>query len=337
MDDTYDIFATPLYSWIPCDPDVSQVRQIYKNKELNRLLENEENEKLETARFHHAEETGQDLMAPVNPDFEGQGTLPARETAPKTDDLEAMRERWKNSRVKVDEIVETFQRRHPEQMARAGDVPLFNIAQMNEEPQEYKLIPVQSILTPPTPMMMQAIMPTTDTTSENTLLSTYSFNSDTIKNEEGEVIIDRQLDEEIKKFIQEEGLMTVYKDKDTEDEPVVLKSDIKLEKFKDLEGDLRKLQENMRRLMVEEGLSEEEARARNRIQLDEPKYIEKVLDPDDVVPIPKKIEKHVKIEDQMSKLIRLKDKGFSNEQIRKIMSGDAQEEDFEGPLAKSGR
>jgi len=114
IDDTYDIFVAPLYSWLPCDPDITGVRQKFKNSRLNELLENEENDKLEAAQFHHVKETHGDLNAPVTDkeDFEGKGTMGMNEV----EKQELMKEKFKESaeaksiRDRVQEVVEEFQK-----------------------------------------------------------------------------------------------------------------------------------------------------------------------------------------------------------------------------------
>ena len=302
MDDTYDIFVAPLYSWLPCDPDITGVRQKFKDTRLNELLENEENDKQEAAQFHHAKETHGDLSAPMNTDFEGKGSM-----MPPKDEKEQqvlMKEKFKESasaismRERVNEVFDEFQKKHPAEIT-------FN----------------------PAPIMGCPVLFKEDEVDNQEALIT-SFNSD----QETEFVIDRKLDEDIKRFIREEGLKNVYENnsvEETDATKIVLKSDVKIEQFKDFNKDLQKLEETIKRLMVEEGLTEEEARAHNRIQIAEPPVLpDKEVDPEDVVPIPKKIEKHVKIEDQMTTLTRLKEAGLTNEQIRRIMSGDASEEDF---------
>jgi hypothetical protein len=54
MDDTYDILPTPLYNWIPCDPDLSKVKQIHTDERLNTLLEEDDSQREEALGFHSA-------------------------------------------------------------------------------------------------------------------------------------------------------------------------------------------------------------------------------------------------------------------------------------------
>ncbi len=76
FDDTYDILPVPMYKWIPCDPDTSQIRQIYKNKQLNNILETEENQKEESLGYHQSKITGHDLDEPLNCNYAGHGSNP---------------------------------------------------------------------------------------------------------------------------------------------------------------------------------------------------------------------------------------------------------------------
>jgi hypothetical protein len=76
LDDTYDILPIPMYKWVPCDPDTSQIRQIYKNKQLNTILEAEENQKEESLGYHQSKITGYDLDEPLNPNYAGNGSNP---------------------------------------------------------------------------------------------------------------------------------------------------------------------------------------------------------------------------------------------------------------------
>lgn len=52
IDDTYDIVPMPLYKWVPCDPDLSNIKTKYKDKQLNDLVEQTEKQKEETLSFH---------------------------------------------------------------------------------------------------------------------------------------------------------------------------------------------------------------------------------------------------------------------------------------------
>jgi len=52
IDDTYDMVPLPLYKWVPCDPDLSLIRNEFKNVNLNNLLEADEKQKEETLSFH---------------------------------------------------------------------------------------------------------------------------------------------------------------------------------------------------------------------------------------------------------------------------------------------
>jgi nitrogenase subunit NifH len=65
-----------MYKWVPCDPDISQIRQIYKNKQLNTILEAEENQKEESLGYHQSKITGHDLEEPLNPNYVGRGSNP---------------------------------------------------------------------------------------------------------------------------------------------------------------------------------------------------------------------------------------------------------------------
>jgi hypothetical protein len=76
FDDTYNLIPTPLYKWIPCDPDISQIKVIYKNKQLNKMLEADENQKEESMNFHQKVLNGDDLEEPINPNYEGNGSNP---------------------------------------------------------------------------------------------------------------------------------------------------------------------------------------------------------------------------------------------------------------------
>ena len=73
IDPTYDIITAPLYQWIPCDPDISKLRQKHQNEKLNELLETEENEKLEALQLHQAVKSRRNMDEPVNGDYQGKG------------------------------------------------------------------------------------------------------------------------------------------------------------------------------------------------------------------------------------------------------------------------
>lgn len=53
VDDTYDFIPMPLYKWVPCDPNVKQLKYIYKNNQLNRLLTENEKQKEKAMSYHH--------------------------------------------------------------------------------------------------------------------------------------------------------------------------------------------------------------------------------------------------------------------------------------------
>ncbi len=78
MDNTFDILPAPLYCWLPCDPDIDQVKQVYTNERLNELTEGTQNEAQEALRFHSVVKTHQEevLNQPFNPNFKGQGVEP---------------------------------------------------------------------------------------------------------------------------------------------------------------------------------------------------------------------------------------------------------------------
>lgn len=54
FDDTYDIVPTEMYGWVPCDPDLRNIKQIHTHDELNEMVvaHEEENEK---SMKHHGE------------------------------------------------------------------------------------------------------------------------------------------------------------------------------------------------------------------------------------------------------------------------------------------
>ena len=52
VDDTYDIVPMPLYKWVPCDPDLTSIRQEYKDRNLNNLIDAAEKQEQETLSFH---------------------------------------------------------------------------------------------------------------------------------------------------------------------------------------------------------------------------------------------------------------------------------------------
>ena len=79
VDDTFDIIPSPMYRWIPCDPDTEKVRNIYKDKRLNELLETDEHQKVEASAMHRATQNHSDLNNPINNNNSGQGIIPATE------------------------------------------------------------------------------------------------------------------------------------------------------------------------------------------------------------------------------------------------------------------
>jgi hypothetical protein len=52
VDDTYDIVPMPLYKWVPCDPDLSTIKGVFKEKALNNLIEANQKQHEETLSFH---------------------------------------------------------------------------------------------------------------------------------------------------------------------------------------------------------------------------------------------------------------------------------------------
>lgn len=52
IDDTYDLVPVSLYKWVPCDPDLTLIRNEFKNSNLNNLIEASEKQKEETLSFH---------------------------------------------------------------------------------------------------------------------------------------------------------------------------------------------------------------------------------------------------------------------------------------------
>jgi hypothetical protein len=51
-DDTYDIFVSEMYSWIPCDPDVDKVEQVHSDEKLNEMFSANKEESGLTNKFH---------------------------------------------------------------------------------------------------------------------------------------------------------------------------------------------------------------------------------------------------------------------------------------------
>jgi hypothetical protein len=211
MDDTYDMLPTPLYKWVPCDPDISQIRQIFKDKKLNELLETEQNQKEEALQLHHAKITHGDLDEPLNPDYKGKGSLFIGEE-------------------------------HEAEVANA------------------------------TTLLQD---------TENDMIATYSFN------------------------------------------PVLSDKDVTGPMFGKADEELRKFEEKIRDLALAEGISEEEARIRCRIEM-KPIEIKTSEDPEDTVPIPKIKQNRVKFEEvierNMGSIEEMKAQGLSNEEIRKVLS-----------------
>jgi len=212
MDDTYDMLPAPLYKWLLCDPDITQIRQIYKDKKLNDLLETDQNQREESLGFHQVKITGGNLDEPLDPNYKGKGTLFITE---------------ENEQIEDDDDITS----------------------------------AVSILK----------------SKENDVISTYSFNASLISNK-----------------------------------------DIETPMFSQVDEDLKKLNEKIKQMMIDEGISEDEAKARNRIEMEDIKF--KEPNPEDTTPIPKIKNKHVRIEDMISFIEDLKEKGHSNEEIRKIVS-----------------
>ena len=77
MDNTYDIFVVPLYRWLPCDPDISKIKQKHTDDKLNKLIEGSENETKEAMRFHAVSDqyTGDRnvMNKPIDKDYKGKG------------------------------------------------------------------------------------------------------------------------------------------------------------------------------------------------------------------------------------------------------------------------
>lgn len=67
IDDTYDIVVSPMYCWIPCDPLLDSVKQIYPNEKLNSMFEAHQNESMNSKSFHSAvKSTDQDVLNKVS-------------------------------------------------------------------------------------------------------------------------------------------------------------------------------------------------------------------------------------------------------------------------------
>lgn len=67
IDDTYDIVVSPMYCWIPCDPLLDSVKQIYPNEKLNSMFEAHKNESMNSKSFHSAvKSTDQDVLNKVS-------------------------------------------------------------------------------------------------------------------------------------------------------------------------------------------------------------------------------------------------------------------------------
>ena len=52
VDDTYDTVPMPLYKWVPCNPNLSSLKHVFKDSALNNLIETNEKQKEETLSFH---------------------------------------------------------------------------------------------------------------------------------------------------------------------------------------------------------------------------------------------------------------------------------------------
>lgn len=50
IDDTYDMLITEMYKWVPCDPEVSNIKQIHTDDKLNTLLNTTEEESVNIKR-----------------------------------------------------------------------------------------------------------------------------------------------------------------------------------------------------------------------------------------------------------------------------------------------
>lgn len=60
FDNTYDLLPCQMYNWVPCDPDIKKLRHVYKEQKLNELLEQDEIQRMEAARYHTKVENGDD-------------------------------------------------------------------------------------------------------------------------------------------------------------------------------------------------------------------------------------------------------------------------------------
>jgi Family of unknown function (DUF5832) len=58
VNDTYDIVPMPLYKWVPCNPDLTNIKEIYKNDNLNKLFNKDD--EIGTMTFHQMRE---DMMS----------------------------------------------------------------------------------------------------------------------------------------------------------------------------------------------------------------------------------------------------------------------------------
>lgn len=88
IDDTYDIVVSPMYCWIPCDPLLDSVKQIYPNEKLNNMFEAHQNEIINTKSFHSAvKSTNEDVLTKVNVNSD-KGTRGYSETVPIENDPE---------------------------------------------------------------------------------------------------------------------------------------------------------------------------------------------------------------------------------------------------------
>lgn len=51
-DDTFDILITPLYEWVPCNPNIDKLRVVYKDEGLNELLNNKNKDDTSINQVH---------------------------------------------------------------------------------------------------------------------------------------------------------------------------------------------------------------------------------------------------------------------------------------------
>jgi len=248
IDDTFDIVPMPLYKWVPCDPDLSTVKGIYKEKALNNLIETSEKQHEESLSFH--------------------------------------------------QIRKKYEKPEPE------PEPESTTESTGDDKYEYKIQP-KKILFDQTESAPES--------ASDALIDIVKYDTEDIRTR-GKMYYEHLKNNNEVEPTDEEIAETFTLN--------LTDKDIKEPMFKKQEEEIRQLEEKIKSLVTNEGISEQEARGRFRIKFEEQNNDNDndTSDNTNVTNVPKPKPKAIDLESMSQMVDRLKKEGKSVAEIRKIMS-----------------